>query len=300
LGRRGGLFPRSDPGSRRGKAPQSRRSGPSLTVDFSVTPHGAPVRPRSRRGPMRTHGASGRRPSVIPDRAAEAGAVRERPDAWVDVVGPTEAGPSDDDWASRSWRERIDRGRPGCHDRTVGMRRLVPPRRGQVPHADVPSHVDGRSRLDGSGRHARARGDRHVPAPGGVNHPRSPEGEVGRRDPVDATHDGSPEGEPAVHGRRWIPVPHRGGDRSATGGRAREGKVSAKGSVRAQSPEVDDHPRVLVRVIRSNNPIRGRGDAGPKPSASRSRAGRALVRNAASRGEHRDARCGISRFTRSL
>lgn len=57
---------------------------------------------------------------------------------------------------------------------------------------------------------------------------------------------------------------------------------------------------MLERVIRSNNPIRGRKDAGPKPCANRSWVERALVRNAMKRVVHRNARCEISRFIRSL
>lgn len=63
---------------------------------------------------------------------------------------------------------------------------------------------------------------------------------------------------------------------------------------------MEDHPRVLERVIRSNNPVRGRKSAGPKPCAHRSWVERTLVRNAMKRGVHRNARCELSRFIRSL
>ena len=143
--------------------------------------------------------------------------------------------------------------------------------------------------------------DRHVPAPGGEGPTSLPRGE--------GPKEGPRRRDPRRNARR-----RDGGARSGGGylkptevGIGRPPRtVRGNGWLRPRGPcehdpqEVDDHPRVLVRVIRSNNPIRGREEVRPKPSDPRSRVERALVRNATFRGGHRNVRCGISRFIRSV
>jgi hypothetical protein len=143
--------------------------------------------------------------------------------------------------------------------------------------------------------------DRHVPAPGGEGPTSLPRGE--------GPKEGPRRRDPRRHARR-----HDGVARSCSGlpfptevgiGRPPRavrgnGRLRPRGLCEHNPQEVDDHPRVLVRVIRSNNPIRGREEVRPKPSGPRSRVERELVRNATFRGGHRNVRCGISRFIRSV
>lgn len=98
----------------------------------------------------------------------------------------------------------------------------------------------------------------HQPPTGQVR-PFSPEGEAGRCRLADASHDGPPVGGPAAQGPRRYPNPAEAGIGWSRRTLHGNGRSRPRGAVRAQSPkDREELPRVLVRVTRSNNPVRGR------------------------------------------
>ncbi len=256
---------------------------------------------RGRVGAPCGHGASGRRPSITED-----------------LDGRSRGGQGTT--GRLGWRQRTDRGRPVW--RQLGVPSVTERSTEVDPGATTEwSECNGRDRRSGTSCRMptfRARStaetasmtqvampgrvwDRHVPAPGGeepTSLPRREGPTEGPRRRVPRRHARGRDGGARSSG--GLPFPTEVGigrpPRTVRG----KGRQQPRGLCEHNPQRVDDHPRVLVRVTRSNNPIRGREEARPKPSDPRSRVERALVRNAAFHGEHRNARCGISRFVRSV
>lgn len=186
-------------------------------------------------GTIRGHGAPRRRSL----RAKEI-TGRSRVTPWHRTFGSWSMDrPKPDRWPA-TWRPVLglgnDRGRTLGRGRTIG--------------------VDGRNRRSGTrcqGRRSRScvrpkpDGEPGSPCLGadevGKHQPPmrlvrlcSPEGEVGRGSPTDASHDGTPEGGPAVQGPMRRPLPTEAGVGRSRRTKHGSGDTRSRGAVRAQSP----------------------------------------------------------------
>jgi len=151
---------------------------------------GGPGGHRPKPGPSRASGRFGRRPRDRP-----------KPVRWTGTWRPVNG----------SGRGR---GQTPCRRRTNGRWHEGPPKRDRVAGPEDPGPVSGRSRREERGRHAwvRMKVGKHKPPMGRLGRP-SPEGEIGRGRPTDASHGGTPEGGPALRGpmRRPVLAEARGG-----------------------------------------------------------------------------------------
>ena len=192
-----------------------------------------------------------------------------RPDAWVTIAGAAETGP----WTVTG---RPDRGRVGSTEADPGA-------------ATERSVGDGRARRSGSrcrdptfrarsvaettkGAQVTMPGRLRIgndQRPAGVCHPVSPEGDAGRCRPVDASPDDLPEGGAAVRGPEAVSGPRRSEVRAAAKGLRGSGWACPRGPCEHDLHGLEDHPRVLVRVIRSNVPRDGRRRSGAETLPSR-------------------------------
>ena len=170
-----------------------------------------------------------------------------------------------------------------------------------MSRADVPSLGNGRSRVHGSGHHAWARvGSARTSSRRGESIVTPPKGRSGGVASTTRPPASSPKARrrcPVQNGHPFLAEARAGrppGVGHGKGGSRPKGLCKHK-------PQRDGGPSSRARACHPvQQPDPWPESAGPKPCSHRSWAERTLVRNAMRRGVHRNARCELSRFIRSL